>query len=177
MASKKISKTSKIVLDAKKHLHIVMEMLKYQEKNKIASNCLANTFYLKHLLAVINVKANIKAVLACRKRGDVFTVVNHVILEFEDGTYCDPSWEIFSQEFVYLDSYKQFVEYSDDYYQLDKDTKKDCLEKFLWFTTRAKQLNEGDGIGNKFVDYIMKQHRFVCKMTGIDEDVIDLVQR
>lgn len=179
MTSKKISKTSKtstIELLPSNHLHMVMAMLKYQSKNKIVSKCLANTFYLKSLLSSINYKANVKPVLVCRKKDGIFRVVVHVILEYQDGTYCDPSWETFSDKsYVYLDSYKQLIEYLDDYYTLDSDGKRDCLIKFLHFTKRAKELNEGDGIGDIFIDYIMNQHIFVCKEIGIEAEAFKFV--
>jgi len=119
-------------------------MLNYQKENNIKRNCITNAQYLYDQINK-NCKHKVKAraVFVINEEKKLFCQ-GHLVLEYEDGTFIDPSYEYAS-----LNNSKYFTTIHDLHLkESDINYKKELIKIFIKFINHANEINQGEFLIN-----------------------------
>lgn len=134
--------------------NIILSMREFQEKNGIKNQCVVNTKYIYDCIKMnssANVKVKAVLVTAMDETNDTTTFVGgHLILHLldeDDETYIDPSYDIFSlKNKSYFGNIKDLTEMFNDKDKNTLKTKidiKQVLSNHIYFMKVAEQINNG----------------------------------
>ena len=148
--------------------NIILSMREYQKENNIKKQCVTNAQFLYDTIkvnSISNVKTKAVFVYSDNNEEDTAIIVGgHLVVELDDETIIDPSYEIFClKNKSYFDNIKDLVNIFDNKVELKTkiDIKKLICEH-IHFMKISEQMNNGELIitdkehYNKQADYIEK---------------------
>lgn len=149
--------------------NIILSMREYQKENNIEKQCVTNVQYLYDLIklsSTSDIKTKPVFVFSINyEEGTAIFVGGHLVLELDDGTIIDPSYDIFClKNKSYFDNFSDFINSFDDKNILKTriDIKK-LVKDHLDFKKLSNQINNGNFIITEKEHY-KKQGNYIEKL-------------